>query len=150
MFFDDTDGHKYYLCEYPNDSPCNMSAGIGNPGSNHRNALFKYSGDMYYSHLYSYLSAYFQTHTNASVAIFHTSDAMPAVSWALGVKPVIAICPNDGQRKCTQEIVPPYKDRVLGDCPLPIDASTSSAKCYDSEYRLLSWPGIQRLSLIHI
>jgi hypothetical protein len=139
MYF--TDGsHTYYLCEYPSDSNCQTTPSFD------LNALVKYGQDVN-SHLYSYLSAYFQTNPHVSVAIFHTSQGMPSVSWALGVKPVIAICPNDGQQKCTQEIVPPYKDRVLGNCPLPIDASTSSAKCYANEYRLLSWPGVQRSSV---
>jgi hypothetical protein len=136
MFFTDAaDNHKYYLCEYPNDSPCENDAGIKKDGtSNHRNAYFKYNGDTY-SHLYSYLSAYFQTYPNTSVAIFHTSQGMPSVSWAFGVAPVIVICPTDGQLKCTLSMVAPFKNSQLGDCPLPIDASTSSKPCYKQEYR---------------
>jgi hypothetical protein len=147
MCFNDTDGHKYYLCEYPNDSPCENDASIKKDGtSNHRNAYFKYNGDTY-SHLYSYLSNYFQTNPNTSVAIFHTSQGMPSVSWAFGVAPVIVICPTDGQLKCTLSMEAPFKNLQLGDCPLPIDASTSGKPCYKQEYRMLSWPGIQRSSV---
>jgi hypothetical protein len=73
MFFTDTtDGHKYYLCEFPKDpDKCEKDAGI-KPSSSHRNVYTKYTGDTW-SHFYSYLSAYFQANPNVSVAIYHTS-----------------------------------------------------------------------------
>jgi hypothetical protein len=135
MFFTDTDTYKYYLCEYPVDPQCDREAGI--PNNKHRNALFKYGADIN-SHLYSYLSSYFTTNANASVAIFYTQQAMPAVSTVLGVNPVVAEC--EGSDDCKQKLPP------TSGCPLPISLETSK-NCYDAENKLLSWPGKQRSSV---
>ena len=148
MYFTDTDNYKYYLCEYPVDPQCNQEAGISS--NNHRNALVKYSGDTN-SHLHSYLSSYFKTDIgrNASVAIFYTQQAMPAVSTILGVNPVVAECqgsastaprlPGQGP-ECKLKLPP------VSECPLPISLETSKS-CYDAEDKLLSWPGKQRSSV---
>jgi hypothetical protein len=146
MCFNDTDGHKYYLCEYPSDGPCEQNAGITGT-SNHRNAYTDYTGDIH-SHFYSYLAAYFEATPNTSVAIFHTSDGMPSVSLAFGQTPVVVVCPtpNDGNSKCTQAI-PPFEDWYVGKCELPIDKSTSSCYKQPLAHRLLGWPGIQRSSI---
>jgi hypothetical protein len=142
MFFTDTDGHKYYLCEYPSDpTNCEADAGIKKDGTSpHRNVLTRYSGDTY-SHFYSYLSAYFATNPNVSVAIFHTSDGMASVSTALGVNPVVATCRDPSP--CTDLLLPTRA------CPLPVDAATSASSCYTSSNfnKALSWPGIQRSSV---
>jgi hypothetical protein len=136
MYFTDTDNYKYYLCEFPVDPPCDEEAGI--PNNNHRNALSKYGEDIN-SHLYSYLSTYFETNINSSVAIFYTQQAMPAVSTILGVNPVVVECPRS--RDCTQQLPP------LPGCPLPDSRETSESTCYDTENKLLSWPGRQRSSV---
>jgi hypothetical protein len=123
MYFTDTAANKYHLCEYT-DPPCQQTPGFD------RNALANGS-------LYSFLSAYFQQHTNTSVAIFYTSQGMPGVSAVLGVYPIVATCP----RNCTQEL-PPTES-----CPLPESSSTRDSNCYKTENPLLSWPGIQRSSV---
>ena len=142
MFFTDTvDGHKYYFCEYPKDpNACEKDAAIKADGSSpHRNVLTKYSGDTF-SHLYSYLSAYFQTNPNVSVAIFHTSDGMASVSGALGVAPVAANC---SRGNCTDEVASPTSRT----CPIPVDKTSSGSPCFKNETRSLSWPGIDRASV---
>jgi hypothetical protein len=127
MYVTDMDNHKYYLCEYPMDPPCEQEPGFD------RNALSN-------SSLYSYLSAYFQKHTDASVAIFYTSQGMPAVSGVLGVFPVVVNCPN-APGQCTEKLPPTPA------CPLPTSKETTDYECYQTENRLLSWPGIQRSSV---
>jgi hypothetical protein len=129
MFVTDTQGTIYYLCEYPIDEKCTSTPGF-DPDVD-RNALAD-------SSLYSYLIAYFQSHTTASVAIFYTSQGMPSVSNVLGVFPVVVTCINGG---CTQTLPP------TASCPLPVSEETTNKSCYANENRLLSWPGIQRSSV---
>jgi hypothetical protein len=134
MYFTDTDNYKYYLCEFSIDSLCDKDAGI--PNNRHRNALGKYGKDVN-SHFYSYLSIFFETNIDTSVAIFYTQEAMPAVSTALGVNPVVVECRD----LCKQRLPP------LPGCPLPVSKETSESRCYDTENKLLSWPGKQRSSV---
>jgi hypothetical protein len=144
-FKDDTDNFTYYLCEYPSDSNCSTDYNKINPDN--RNAYKAYTGDTN-SHFYSYLHLYFQNNPNTSVAIFHTSDGMPSVSYAFGEKPHVVLCvdPNNGNSKCYVKI-PEFSDWLTGDCKLPMDKATSSCYKDPNVYRLLMWPGIQRSSV---
>jgi hypothetical protein len=117
--------YKYYLCEYPieNGTNCEMDAGI--PTNQHRNALFTYPGQDN-PRFYSYLLNYFQTTPGSSVAIFYTSQGMPAVSAIIGgtkdkdstTSNIVAVgaCVNNEVRTCTEKPVPDPNDRT---CTLP-------------------------------
>jgi hypothetical protein len=151
--------HKYYLCEYPiednrNPQTCEHVAGIDpkHPELAHRNALAAYGdvGDVK-SHLYSYLLPYFNTpESTTSVAIFHTSQGMPALSGALdgttyNAFPVVVNCGWGAFSTCKQ-VVPPSSNPY---CPFPVSEATNTknATCYKEEDQLLSWPGIKRSSV---
>jgi hypothetical protein len=147
-FKDDIDNLTYYLCEYPGDANCSADFNHLNP--NNRNAYKAYTdtGDID-SHFYMYLHRYFQSNPNTSAAIFHTSDGMPAVSYAFGERPHVVLCPypNDGNTTCYEKTPPFTDDWLVGSCELPIDMPTSSCYKEANVYRLLMWPGTQRSSI---
>jgi VCBS repeat protein len=88
-----------------------------------------------------YLSDYFQKQTDASVAIFYTSQGIPGVSTILGVIPVVVFCRTDTS-SCTETEV------GTRTCPLPLSAAATKNLCWDTQYDpILSWPGVQRSSV---
>jgi hypothetical protein len=96
-----------------------------------------------------YLHRWFQSHSDKSAAIFHTSDGMPAVSYAFSERPHVVLCPepNNGNTTCYERTPPFTDDWLVGHCDLPIDKATSSCYKDANVNRLLMWPGIQRSSI---